>query len=85
MRAVAEPVLAGGLDGPLDARSALAVEQSRDVRSALIAAAQITEQLPELGIEWLVRSIGLVNIHSATVARRAAVFHPVGRADIPGK
>jgi hypothetical protein len=70
MRPVAEPVLAPGLDGVLDTRSALAVEQARDVRSALIAAAQITEQPPELGIDWLVRSIGLLSIHTATVARR---------------
>jgi hypothetical protein len=43
MRSVAEPVLAGGLDGPLDARSSLALEQSRNIRSTLIMAAQITE------------------------------------------
>lgn len=73
VRAVAEPVLAGGLDGPLDARAALAVEQARDVRSALIAAAQITEQFSELGIGRPVRSIGLVCIHGCDRSPQAAV------------
>ena len=85
MAPVAEPVLAGGLDGPLDARSSLAVAQSRNVRSTLIAAAQITEQLPELRTRRTFASIGVVSIHRHDRSPPRAVFHPVGGADIPGK